>query len=165
MAEKNLIWAQTLDGTIAIDGHIPWYQKADLQFFKQSTIHEAALMGRHTMASFHGRPLPERLNLVLTRNHDLEVPEGFQKVYSVAEAEKVADNANLKLQVIGGKPIYESFMDTADTLYVTYLQTDFSGDVKMAPVDLTVWQGEVIDQGPADADNDYDWRLVKYTRQ
>ena len=35
----------------------------------------------------------------------------------------------------------------------------------MAPVDLTVWQGEVIDQGPADEDNDYDWRLVKYTRQ
>ena len=165
MAEQNLIWAQTLDGTIAIDGQVPWHQKADLHFFKQATVHEVALMGRHTMASFHGRPLPDRLNVVLTHNQGLEVPDGFRKVYSIAEAEKLADNAGLKLQVIGGKPIYESFMATADTLYVTYLQTDLSGDVKMSPVDTTVWQGEVIDQGPADADNDYDWQLVKYTRR
>ena len=93
------------------------------------------------------------------------MPEGFRKVYSIAEAEKLADDAGLKLQVIGGKPIYESFMATADALYVTYLQTDLSGDVKMPSVDSTVWQGEVIDQGPADDANDYDWQLVKYTRR
>lgn len=164
MAEKNLIWAQTIDGTIALNGQVPWHQKADLHFFKQETINELALMGRNTMKSMHGRPLPNRLNVVLTHDETLTVPDGFQKVYSVAEAEKLADENGLKLQVIGGKAIYDSFLDIADALYVTYLQTDFTGDVKMAPVDQTVWQAETLDKGPADDSNDYAWQLVKYTR-
>lgn len=164
MAEKNLIWAQTLDGTIALNGQVPWRQKADLRFFKQVTIHEMALMGRNTMKSLHGRPLPNRLNVVLTHDEGLVVPEGFQKVYSLKEADQLADSKNLKLQVIGGKAIYDSFLAIADTLYVTYLQTDFTGDVKMPPVDQTIWQAEIIDEGSADDDNDYAWHLVKYTR-
>lgn len=164
MAEKNLIWAQTLDGTIALNGQVPWHQKADLHFFKQATINELALMGRNTMKSMHGRPLPNRLNVVLTHDETLTVPAGFQKVYSVTEAEELADENGLKLQVIGGKAIYDSFLDIADALYVTYLQTDFTGDVKMAPVDQNVWQAETLDEGPADENNDYAWQLVKYTR-
>jgi len=165
MAEKNLIWAETKNGTIAIDGRIPWRQKADLKFFKQETIHQVALMGRNTMASFDGHALPNRLNVVLTHDEHLVVPAGFDKVYTMAEAEKLADDQGLKLQIIGGKAIYDSYMPVADVLYVTYLDTDFMGDVLMAPVDETIWQGEEIMAGPADADNDYAWRIVKYTRR
>ena len=165
MAEKNLIWAETKNGTIALNGRIPWRQKADLKFFKQETIHQVALMGRNTMASFEGRALPDRLNVVLTHDESLVVPAGFDKVYTMAEAEKIADERGLKLQVIGGKAIYDSYMPVADALYVTYLDTDFMGDVLMDPVDETIWQGEEIMAGPADADNDYAWRIVKYTRR
>ena len=49
MAEKILIWAQTNNGTIALNGSIPWRQKADMKFFKEQTIHQVALMGRNTM--------------------------------------------------------------------------------------------------------------------
>ena len=71
----------------------------------------------------------------------------------------------MKLAVIGGKAIYDSYLPVADILYVTYLDTDFMGDVLMPPVDQTVWIAEEIASGRADADNDYDWRIVKYTRR
>ena len=165
MAEKILIWAQTNNGTIALNGSIPWRQKADMKFFKEQTIHQVALMGRNTMLSFGGRALPERINMVLTHDEKLAVPAGFDKVYSMDEAERIADENDMKLAVIGGKAIYDSYLPVADILYVTYLDTDFMGDVLMAPVDKTIWLGEEIVAGPANDDNQYDWRIVKYTRR
>ncbi|MBJ7632454.1 dihydrofolate reductase [Weissella confusa] len=165
MAEKILIWAQTNNGTIALNGAVPWRQKADMKFFKEQTIHQVALMGRNTMLSFGGRALPERINMVLTHDENLAVPAGFDKVYSMDEAEHIADENNMKLAVIGGKAIYDSYLPVADILYVTYLDTDFMGDVLMAPVDKTIWLGEEIASGPANDDNQYDWRIVKYTRR
>ena len=165
MAEKILIWAQTNNGTIALNGAIPWRQKADMKFFKEQTIHQVALMGRNTMLSFGGRALPERINMVLTHDENLAVPAGFDKVYSMDEAERIADENDMKLAVIGGKAIYDSYLPVADILYVTYLDTDFMGDVLMAPVDKTIWLGEEIAAGPANDDNQYDWRIVKYTRR
>lgn len=165
MAEKILIWAQTNNGTIALNGSIPWRQKADMKFFKEQTIHQVALMGRNTMLSFGGRALPERINMVLTHDENLAVPAGFDKVYSMDEAERIADENNMKLAVIGGKAIYDSYLPVADILYVTYLDTDFMGDVLMAPVDKTIWLGEENASGPANDDNQYDWRIVKYTRR
>ncbi|MHC8518627.1 dihydrofolate reductase [Weissella confusa] len=165
MAEKILIWAQTNNGTIALNGSIPWRQKADMKFFKEQTIHQVALMGRNTMLSFGGRALPERINMVLTHDENLAVPAGFDKVYSMDEAERIADENNMKLAVIGGKAIYDSYLPVADILYVTYLDTDFMGDVLMAPVDKTIWLGEESASGPANDDNQYDWRIVKYTRR
>ncbi len=165
MAEKILIWAQTNNGTIALNGSIPWRQKADMKFFKEQTIHQVALMGRNTMLSFGGRALPERINMVLTHDETLDVPAGFEKVYTMAEAEQIADEKGMKLAVIGGKAIYDSYLPVADILYVTYLDTDFMGDVLMPPVDQTIWIAEEIASGRADADNDYDWRIVKYTRR
>lgn len=165
MAEKILIWAQTNNGTIALNGSIPWRQKADMKFFKEQTIHQVALMGRNTMLSFGGRALPERINMVLTHDENLSVPAGFDKVYSMDEAERIADENDMKLAVIGGKAIYDSYLPVADILYVTYLDTDFMGDVLMAPVDKTIWLGEEIAAGPANDDNQYDWRIVKYTHR
>ncbi|MBM7617088.1 dihydrofolate reductase [Weissella uvarum] len=165
MGNISMIWAQTNDGTIALKRAIPWHEKSDLQLFKKLTLNKIVVMGRHTMESFNGRPLPKRTNLVLTHDHDLVVPEGFQKVYSVAEVLELMEAADQDLAVIGGKPIYEAFYDVANTLYVTYLDTDFTGDVQMPTVDKTVWQGEQIAQGVHNDEDDYDFETVAYTRR
>jgi len=165
MAEKILIWAQTNNGTIANNGEIPWQEKADMKFFRQQTTQQVVVMGRNTMIAFHGHALPNRINLVLTHDKDLVVPEGFQKVYSKAEAEKIADDAGKKLAVIGGKGIYQSYLTDADVLYVTYLDTDFHGDVLMEPIDKTIWEGTSFATGSADDDNDFDYEVVKFTRR
>ncbi|MCM0582268.1 dihydrofolate reductase [Weissella diestrammenae] len=165
MVDTILVWAQTENGTIAMNGEIPWREKADMRFFREITQNQVVVMGRHTMQSFHGRPLPHRTNLVLSHDKSLVVPEGFQVVHSIDEAKTIASQQNQKLMVIGGKAIYESFMPDATQLYVTYLNTDFTGDVMMAPVDKTIWQGESIRLGHADDENDFDYEIIKYSRR
>ena len=59
------------------------------------------------------------------------------------------------------KAIYDSYLPVANILYVTCPDTDFMGDVLMAPVDQTVWIAEEIASGRANDDNQYDWRIVK----
>ncbi|MDR3190707.1 MAG: dihydrofolate reductase [Lactobacillaceae bacterium] len=165
MAEKIMIWAQTNNGTIGNELKIPWREKADMQFFKAQTLDQVILMGRNTMDSFNGRPLPKRVNLVLTSQADLVVPEGFQAVNTLAEADQIADELGKDLLIIGGSAVYTSLLTEADILYVTYLDTDFSGDTIMPQVDKTVWQGVEIQAGLADPDNEFDYVIVKYSRR
>lgn len=165
MAEKIMIWAQTNNGTIGNELKIPWHQKKDVQFFKAQTTGQTILMGRNTMASFHGRALPNRLNLVLSHQTDLTMPAGFVLVHSLAEAEKMADARGEKLLIVGGSVVYQTLMADADELLVTYLDTDFVGDTVMDPVDKTIWQGEVIAHDLADDENDFDFEIVRFTRR
>ncbi|KRN75779.1 dihydrofolate reductase [Weissella kandleri] len=164
MVKKVLIWAQTLDGTIALNGQIPWHQRSDIRFFAQTTRGQVVVMGRHTMESMHGRALPGRTNLVLTHDANLTVPAGFERILSMAEAEEIAQQKQSDLMIIGGKPIYESYLPTADQLLVTYLQSDLQGDVKMDPVNLDQWQRTIVQTGPADTENDYAYEIVNYQR-
>ncbi|MFL1695556.1 dihydrofolate reductase [Weissella kandleri] len=164
MVKKVLIWAQTLDGTIALNGQIPWHQHADMRFFAQTTYGQVVVMGRHTMESMHGQPLPGRTNLVLTHDTGLTMPAGFQRILSMAAAEEIAQQKQSDLMIIGGKPIYESYLPIADQLLVTYLQSDLQGDVKMEPVNLGQWQRKVVQAGPADVENDYAYEIVDYRR-
>lgn len=165
MTEVKLIWAQTNNGTIALKEAIPWHQSADMRFFKQATLHQVVVMGRHTMASLKGRPLPERVNLVLTHDEHLALPAGFERVTSPQAALERAKALKKDLAVIGGKAVYESFMSLADHLYVTYLDTDFNGDTHMAPVDKTQWLGHELAHGTKDRHNDYVYQIVDYQRR
>lgn len=163
MAEKILIWAQTKDGTIAKDGTIPWHVQDDMKFFAKQTKNQVVLMGRNTMNSLHGKPLPNRINLVLTHQKNLVVPIGFQKVYSMEEAELIADTEKKQLMIIGGKGIYDSYLPIADRLLVTYLDTDFHGDVKLNPI-AGNWEKELLMTGKLDDNNDYDYQIWNYYR-
>ncbi|AEJ24119.1 dihydrofolate reductase [Weissella koreensis] len=163
MAEKVLIWAQTKDGTIAKDGSIPWHVQGDMKFFAQKTKNQVVLMGRNTMMSLHGQPLPNRINLVLTHQKDLEVPVGFKKVYSIETAEAIADEEQKQLMVIGGKGIYDSYLPIADRLLVTYLATDYHGDVMLDPIE-GAWKKELLTEGEADENNDYAYQIWNYYR-
>lgn len=163
MAEKVLIWAQTQDGTIAMNGMIPWHVQDDMKFFTQTTKNQVVLMGRNTMLSLNGRPLPNRINLVLTHQKTLEVPSGFHLVNSMEAAEKIADAADKKLMVIGGKGIYDSYLPIADQLLITYLDTDFHGDVLMDPI-KDEWKKELYASGGANENNDYAYQIWNYQR-
>ncbi|KRN33367.1 dihydrofolate reductase [Weissella halotolerans] len=165
MTEVKLIWAQTNNGTIALEQAIPWHQSTDMRFFKKATLHQVVVMGRHTMASLHGRPLPDRLNLVLTHDEQLTLPAGFERIMQPEEALKRAQALGCDLAVIGGKAIYETYLPLADHLYVTYLDTDFNGDTHMAPVDKTQWLGRELAHGSKDRHNDYAYQIMDYQRR
>ncbi|NJM52759.1 MAG: dihydrofolate reductase [Blastocatellia bacterium] len=102
---------------IGKDGKLPWHYSADLKFFKQTTSGNAIVMGRKTFASI-GKPLPNRLNIVLSRGNEFENPQ----VIVLRNKESVLELAQyLKsdLFIIGGATIYQTFADVIEKWIVT----------------------------------------------
>ena len=92
----SLIVAMDSDGAIGQAGDMPWGRsmKGDLRHFKETTMGHPILMGRTTYESFPRRPLPGRLNIVLTRRSDYTVEEGAVVAHSVEEALRLAEGAD-----------------------------------------------------------------------
>ena len=116
---------------IGKDGKLPWHYPADLKFFKQTTLDQAVVMGWNTWESI-GKPLPKRLNIVLSRSKDLESQPNVLLFRSKQEV--LALTAYLKCDVflIGGARTYEDFSDVIDEWTVTEIpETIEDADVFM----------------------------------
>ena len=103
---------------IGKDGKLPWHYPADLKFFKQTTLGHAVVMGFHTWASI-GKPLPKRLNIVLSKNSNLEHQPNVLLLRSVEEVLALADYLKCDLFVIGGAETYNNFADAIEKWIVT----------------------------------------------
>lgn len=103
---------------IGKDGKLPWHYPADLKFFKQTTLGHAVVMGFNTWASI-GKPLPKRLNIVLSRNSNVENQPNVLLLRSVEEVSALANYLNGDLFVIGGAETYRNFADAIDEWIVT----------------------------------------------
>lgn len=128
----NMIWANSANGVIGVNGGIPWHVKEDFQYFKELTLGGSVIMGRNTWDSLPKKPLPGRQNIVITRDVSFNA-EGAVVVHSVNEALAAAE---YDVWVIGGKEIYDLFMDKADSLYPTTVLREIDvrvGDVTYAP--------------------------------
>jgi dihydrofolate reductase len=105
-----LIVAVAENGCIGINNKLPWYLPEDLKYFKAVTSGKPVIMGRTTFDSL-GRPLPNRTNIVITRNPDFTAPEGVRIVHSLNDAIAVAEsvafiNGNDEIIIMGGSQIY-----------------------------------------------------------
>jgi dihydrofolate reductase len=103
---------------IGKDGKLPWHYSADLKFFKQTTLNHAVVMGFNTWKSI-GKPLPQRLNIVLSRSSNLESQPSVLLLRSTNEVLSLANYLNCDLFVIGGAKTYENFADTIENWIVT----------------------------------------------
>jgi dihydrofolate reductase len=103
---------------IGKDGKLPWHYPADLKFFKETTVGNAVVMGFHTWKSI-GKPLPKRLNIVLSRSANLENPSGVLLLRSKAEVLALAQYLKGDLFIIGGARTYEEFADVIEKWLVT----------------------------------------------
>lgn len=99
----------------------------DLKRFKSLTIGHPIIMGRKTYESI-GKPLPERTNIVVTRNQDFKA-EGCVVVGSIEEAIKKGGEIDNKVFVIGGEEIYKQAFPYTDRLYITIVESDAEGEV------------------------------------
>ena len=114
--EVNLIVAIGKDGAIGKEGILIWKISEDLKRFKSLTTGHPVIMGRKTWESLPKKPLPNRRNIVLTRQKDFSA-EGAETVASIDEALKLTDGE--KPFVIGGAEIYRQFLPFTTTLYLT----------------------------------------------
>lgn len=126
----GLIWAQSRDGVIGVDGAIPWRLPEDQTRFKAITMGHTVIMGRKTWESLPAsvRPLPGRPNIVLTRDALFE-PDDALAVGCVGAALAASDEAPW---VIGGGEIYRLFLPLAQRCEVTLVDADVPGDA-LAP--------------------------------
>ena len=102
---------------IGRDGKLPWHYPADLKFFKQTTTGNTVVMGWNTWRSI-GRPLPNRLNVVLTRSGQIDNPD-VRVIRTVKEVLDLSREVGGDVFIIGGSKTYESFALEIDKWYVT----------------------------------------------
>lgn len=103
---------------IGKNGKLPWHYSADLKHFKATTTGNAVAMGLNTWRSI-GRPLPGRLNIVLSRSAQIEEGDGLVFLRSKEETLSLADYLNCDLYIMGGAKTYEEFADAIDRWIVT----------------------------------------------
>ena len=159
--EIILIAAISKDGVIGKQGGIPWKIKEDLSFFKEKTLNSPIIMGRATYNSI-GRPLPNRLNIVMTRS--AKNTEGVTEVTSVKEAvETASKNKNSsKVYVIGGENIYKEFLPIAHRMIITEVELYIEGGDTFFPEwSINEWQEQNRDQKE---ENGIKFSFVEYTR-
>lgn len=122
----SLLVAHDPNRVIGANNDLPWHIPEDLAYFKKMTLGKAMVMGRKTYESI-GRPLPGRLNIVVTRNKDFSA-EGVVVVHDLHEAIKKAKEYHDEVMIIGGSEIFRLTLGMADRLYITLIQQAFSGD-------------------------------------
>jgi len=151
----SLIWAMDENRLIGRDNGLPWQLPADMAWFRQQTMGKPVLMGRKTFESI-GRPLPGRLNLVLSRQ-SIEIA-GCTVVHTLDEAVAAAGDA-AELMVMGGAEVYAMTLPHADRLYVTEVAGRFEGDAWFPEFDMGEWNERFSEQHAADEKNAWPCRF------
>ena len=121
----NIILAMSKNNQIGMDNKLPWHIPEDLKYFKEKTKGHMVVMGRKTYESI-GRPLPNRKNIVLTRDTNFEA-DGVTIVHSFEEALIMCSSIE-ECYIIGGGEIYNLFLPFANRLYITIVDTVIEGD-------------------------------------
>lgn len=112
------IVAVARNNAIGKDGKLPWHYPADLKFFKETTTGQAVVMGMNTWRSI-GRPLPNRLNIVLSRSAQIDQADNLIFLRSEKEALDLTRFLNCDLFVIGGSKTFAEFAGSLDAWIVT----------------------------------------------
>lgn len=150
MAELCLIVAMTPERVIGVNNTLPWHLPRDLQHFKNTTMGCPVIMGRKTWDSI-GRPLPGRLNVVVSRQPDLQL-EGATVVHSLDEAIGRLKDQD-RVFVIGGANIYQQALPLASRLFLTEVDTSVDGDAWFPQTDDSEWLEEESQFEAADDKN------------
>jgi dihydrofolate reductase len=129
-AMVTLVLAMAENGVIGKDGAIPWRIADDLRRFKRLTVGKTVVMGRKTWDSLPRKPLPDRGNVVVTRQADWAA-DGAVRASSLDEALTKAGSA-AEVMVIGGGEIYREALRRADRIELTKVHRAFDGDARFA---------------------------------
>lgn len=139
-----LVVARAKNNVIGAKGGIPWRLKTDLVNFKAITLFKPVIMGRATWDSLPFRPLPGRLNIVLSRDGSFE-PKGalpcerLEEAVSIAREHAEEDGAT-EVCIIGGAQIYEALLPRAQRLYITEVDAEIGGDTLFPAFDEADWR-------------------------
>jgi dihydrofolate reductase len=135
-ARLTLVVAMDAQRGIGINNKLPWHLPEDLAHFKRTTSDHAIVMGRKTFDSI-GRPLPNRRNIVITRNAEWR-HERVEAMSSIEEALRLAGDD--EIFVIGGAQIFSETLPLASRMIVTEIDKAFECDTFFPEIDPTQWK-------------------------
>lgn len=162
-----------LSAIVAMDKHnaigknnqLPWHLPEDLKFFKRTTLGKPVLMGRKTYDSL-GKPLKDRLNIVLSTQANLQLPEDVLVFHSLHAALEKLESLNTdEAFIIGGGKVFEETMNDIDRLYITHVNTVVEdAEVFFPLVDHSQWRLTWEEKHGADEKHAFDYTFCLYER-
>lgn len=160
----TFVWTEDENQLIGRANKLPWHLPADLKHFKAVTVGDAVLMGRKTYESLPIKPLPNRRNIILTRNKDYVAP-GAEVFHSKEAILSAVDTDQQTLHIIGGGEIYRLFIDEVDELYQTIIEGDFEGDTYFPTLDFSEFELLSEKEGIVDEANRHPHTFYHYRRK
>ncbi len=157
----SIIAALAENRVIGVNNTLPWRLPNDLKHFRRLTTGHAIIMGRKNYESI-GKPLPERTNIVVTRNRDYRV-DGCLIAHSLDEALRLAGD-DPEIFIIGGAEIYREALPFADRLYLTRVHAAVKGDTFFPEIDNNNWKETACEHHAADEKHAYAYSFVVLER-
>ena len=146
------------DRLIGVNNRLPWKLPADMQWFRKHTLGKPIIMGRKTFESFGGRTLPDRTNIVITRDEDYSVDADVVIVHSIDAALEAAAQSGSDVEevmIIGGASFYEHMLERADRFYITQVHGRFEGDAWFPKYEQLNWKEICREEHAVDEKNAY----------
>lgn len=164
-----LVVAMSENRVIGKDGGLPWHIRSDLKKFKEITQFKPIIMGSNTWDSLPRKPLPGRLNLVLSRDLKFEAEGGIVcntlfEALDIAREHAVDDGAE-EICIIGGANVFEQLLPKAGRIYLTQVHATVEGDIFFPAIDDSQWtlsSEEAFEKAEGD---DHAWTLKVYDRK
>ena len=148
----SFVAAMSRNRVIGRNNAIPWNMPADIKHMRELTEGKPLIMGRKTHESI-GKPLPNRKNLILTRDRNYK-SRGCVVVHTPDEALKAAEGAE-EVIIFGGEEIYKMFLPKADKMYLTIIDADFKGDAYFPKYSKDEWKETEREEHKADDENEF----------
>ena len=158
----SIIVATADNGVIGKDNQLLWRLSADLKQFRILTTGHSIIMGRKTFESI-GKPLPNRTNIVISRQSNFDFPEGVSKANSLEKAIEMAKNAegNEEIFIIGGGNVYKQALEITDKIYLTEIKANIEGDAFFPKLNEKDWKEISRISYAKDEKNEYDFDFVE----
>lgn len=161
----KLIVAVDEDYGIGKNNDLMWHLPADMKFFRETTSGHVVVMGRKNYESIPEkfRPLPNRENVVLTRNAQFQAP-GCLVFHSLEACLQHYSETDKTVFIIGGGQIYQEALDAGvvEEMWITHVAKTFGADTFFPRFDEAVWNAEMIVKHPIDEKNAFAFEIVRY---
>lgn len=157
----TLIAAMSKNRIIGNNNELIWHLPADLKRFKSLTNGHHIIMGRKTYESL-GRPLPNRTNIIITRQKDFQAP-GCLIVHSLEEAiqKSIGDEQPF---IVGGAEIYKQALPYANKIELTIVDSEYDGDSSFPEIDAKKWEIVSKENYPSDEKNKHNMSFIQYRK-
>ena len=155
----SIIVAMSKNRVIGKDNKMPWHLSNDLKNFKKITVGKTIVMGRLTYDSI-GKPLPERKNIILSRNlidSNVFIFDNFEEVLNFTKDED-------EVFIIGGQDIYSQTIDKVNKLYLTTIDANIEGDKYFPEIDISKWKKIRSEKFSKDQNNTHDFVSELYIK-